>query len=425
MLKVEFNAEEVAAEINATTDLFQKNVSIRGFRAGKVPRETVAKLHAQNIQERAKSNLLEKGVRDSAKEKDLRIVSNPRIEDDAALEEGKPFSFNATVEIFAPFELPEYKGINVTIEKRTVEDADVNKAINVLRERMCSYKDSDKNAEENDVVVINYTGTCEGKPIAEIAPEATRIASASNFWIRLTKNSFLPGFTEQLIGLKKGDKKTVTVDFPADFPEKALAGKKASFDVEILLVKIVELPEENDELAKIYGAASMDDLRQHVRRDLEADVRFKEKQAIEQQIAEALLSKVDFPLPDSIVEAETHAIIERTVNQAKENKTPEAVIQKHLPEIKKNAEEQALKQLKVNLILGKIALAEKIQPTDAEMRTRIAYIAQANGMSIKKVIEQLQKNRGFDRIASDISRQKTVDALKLYSVVKEVPAAKQ
>lgn len=422
LLKVEVDAQAVTAAINETIDLYQKNVTIRGFRAGKAPRETVAKLYEKAINDRTKQDLIEKGLRKAVDDNKLRTVGTPRLEEDTPLEADKPFNFNLTVELAPDFELPEYKGIPVTIEKTVVDDSSVDKAMTVLRERMCSYKDAAKAAEDKDVVVINYTATCEGKAITDIVPTATRIAKADNFWVRIGKDSFLPGFTEQLIGMKAGDKKTVSVNFPADFVESELAGKKADFEVEVTLVKEVELPELNDDLAKLYGLKTVDELKKNVRSDLELDAQYRERQSIESQIAKALLEKVNFDLPDSLLEYETASIVERIVRQNKERKVRDDVINAKMGEIRENAAKQAADNLRVSFIIDKIAAAEKIQASENELRTRIATLAQMNKIPLQKFVKRLQENRGIGQIASEIVRGKVIELLKLHAVVKEVPA---
>jgi len=422
LLKVECGAETVSAAIEEAASLYQKNATIPGFRAGKAPREQVMNLHGKAIHQRASQNLVEKGFQEAVQKENLQPVGHPRLEEDTPLESGKPFLFNITVEIAPTFELPEYKGLPVTLEKQTIGDEQVDKAILVLQERMCSYKDTDRTAQEKDVVVINYTGSCEGKPITEIAPSAQRIAKADNFWVRITKDSFLPGFTEQLVGLKAGDTKTVSVDFPADFIEPELAGKKGDFEISVVLVKEVELPVLDDKFASLYGLKSLEELKSRVHADLEQDARYKEKQSIESQIAKALIEKVDFQLPESLLELETAELVERVLQQNRERKVREEVIQRGMAEIQANAAQQAAANLKLNFIFGKIAEAEKLKASEEEMRTRITLLAQMNKVPLQKFVKRLQENRGFNQIASEIVRGKVLELLKLHSVVQEVPA---
>lgn len=424
LLKVEFDGETVKKELETVTAQCQKSASIKGFRSGHAPLDMVAKLYEGTIRDRARQNLLEKGFRDAVKEKNLRAVGSPRVEEDSPIEADKPFSFNLVVEVAPTFDLPEYKGIEITVEKRTIGDAEMARAMTVLRERMCSYKDKEQGApaEDKDVAVINYTCTCEGKPVTDIVPSATRIAKANNFWVRITKDSFLPGFTEQLIGLKGGDKKNISVDFPADFVEPDLAGKKGDFEVEVVMVKQVELPEENDEFAKLYGAKSLEELKNNVRSDMEYDAKYKEKQSIENQISKALLDKVSFDVPESALEQETLSIVENVVRQNRERKVREEVIQKRMGEIRENASKQALGNMRMGFIVSKIAEAEKIKVTEREIQNRIAFLAQVNKIPMQKLVKQLRENNGITSIASDIITGKVMELLKLHAVVKEVPA---
>jgi len=423
MLRVEIDAETVKKVIEQVTSQYQKQVSIKGFRAGKVPRETVAKLYSNAIEDRAKQDLLDKGFKDAVKEQGLRIIGQPRVEDEALeLKEGNAFSFNIVAEVVPTFELPEYKGLSVTLEKKTLTEDDVNKSIDILRDRMCSYKDSDKPLEEGQAAVIDYKATCDGKPLTEIAPSATRLAEAKSFWVRIGKAYFLPGFTEQLIGLKVGDKKVVSIEFPKDFTEPELSEKKADFEVEVKQTKIVELPEANDEFAKLYGMSSFDELKNRVRSDMENDIKFKEKQSIESQIIRGLLAKVSFDLPEGVLEIETKNLTARIVQQNKDRKVPDKLIEEKVNEIKANAAQLAKDNLRLDFVLGKIAEVEKLTANEKELQARVTYLAQLYKTPLPKFIKQLQENRGFAQIATEIVRGKVMELLKLHAVVKEIPA---
>ena len=131
--------------------------------------------------------------------------------------------------------------------------------------------------------MVNYTGTCEGKPITEIAPTAKGLTEQKNFWVEAKPNSFIPGFADQLIGAKAGDKRTVNVDFPADFVTPQLAGKKGIYEVEVVEVKEKVLPPLDEELAKAYGAENLEKLQAGVRRDLENELKFKQEKTTAQR----------------------------------------------------------------------------------------------------------------------------------------------
>src|SRR5207302_5901013 len=143
-----------------------------------------------------------------------------------------------------------------------VTEEDMGRALDALRAQQTTFKAADRPVQIGDIVVVNYSGTSDGKPITEIAPTAKGLTEQKNFWIDVPSNSFIPGFADQLIGAKAGDKRTVNVDFPADFVTPQLAGKKGSYEVEVVEVKEKVLPVLDDVFAKSYGAENLDKLRE-------------------------------------------------------------------------------------------------------------------------------------------------------------------
>ena len=170
------------------------------------------------------------------------------------------------------FELPEYKGIPIKREAHSVSDEDTEKALTVLREQRSEFKTVERPVQTGDIAVVNYHGSCEGKPITELAPTAKGLTTQEKFWIEVGSQSFIPGFGDQLLGAKAGDKRTVTVDFPADFVTPQFAGKKGVYEVEVVEVKEKVLPALDENLAKAYGAESLEKLRDGVRKDLENEL---------------------------------------------------------------------------------------------------------------------------------------------------------
>ena len=165
---------------------------------------------------------------------------------------GKPLQFAATVETAPQFELPDYKGLTVQREAKPVTDEDLNRALDALRQQQVSFKNAERPVQEGDIAVVNYKGEVEGKTVTDIAPTAQGLSQKQGFWIDVPSQSFIPGFAEQLVGAKAGDKKTVNVDFPADFVDTSIGRKKRGvYDVEIVEVKEKVLPPIDDVLAEI------------------------------------------------------------------------------------------------------------------------------------------------------------------------------
>ena len=195
--------------------------------------------------------------------------------------------------------------------------------------------------------MVNYTGTCEGKPITEIAPTAKGLTEQKSFWVEAKPNSFIPGFADQLMGAKAGDKRTVNVDFPADFVTPQLAGKKGAYEVEVVEVKEKVLPPLDEELAKAYGAESLEKLQAGVRRDLENELKFKQEKTIRNELVRALLGRVNFELPETAVAQETRNVVYDLVQENAKRGVSRDVIEQQKEQIYSAATHNAKERVKV------------------------------------------------------------------------------
>jgi trigger factor len=230
LLRIEVDAQAVDTAFAETTAGFQREARLPGFRPGKAPREMITRTYAKEIEKEVKKKLMSDAYRRALEEQKIRVIGYPDIEE-ITFGRGQALQFAATVETAPEFELPEYKGLPVKIEARTVTEADMERALDVLRTQRATYNDVARPVQTGDFVVVNYTGTCDGKPITETAPTATGLTTQKDFWVHVEKDSFIPGFSEQLIGANAGDKRTVSVDFPAEFVTPQLAGKKGIYEV--------------------------------------------------------------------------------------------------------------------------------------------------------------------------------------------------
>jgi len=269
LIRVEVDAPSVDAAFDRVTAEFRREARFPGFRPGKAPLELVTRTYSKQIEEEVKRKLISENYRKAVEDQKLQVVSKPDIEE-IQFGRGQALQFAATVETAPEFTLPEYKGIPIRREVKLVSDADVEHALNVLREQQATYSDVARPVQMGDFVVVNYSGTSDGKPLTDIAPTARGLTQKNNSWLHMaTPDPFIPGFTEQLVGAQAGERRTVTVDFPGDFVAPQLAGKKGVYEVEILQVKEKVLPELTEELAKSYRAENLEKLREGVKRDLQ------------------------------------------------------------------------------------------------------------------------------------------------------------
>ncbi|HTG44623.1 MAG TPA: trigger factor, partial [Verrucomicrobiae bacterium] len=308
VLKVDVDAKTVEDTFESVTTELQRAVKLPGFRPGKVPKEIIRKNFAKNVETEVRRKIVNDFYKQALADYKIQPVSSPDIKE-GAIDRTQNFTFDITVDTAPDFELPEYKGLPVKKELLTVSDADRERALTVLRERVATYTDVDRPAKEGDFVVVNYTATSEGRPLTDFAPTARGLTQQQNFWMEIKPGHFVPGFTEQLAGMSKGEKKTITIIFPQEFVAPQLAGKEGVYEVDLVQVKEKILPEPNEEFAKQWGAESMEKLREGIRNDLEAEVNSKVRRSIRTQVVEALSKKVQCELPESLVQGETRNVI--------------------------------------------------------------------------------------------------------------------
>ncbi len=421
LVKIEVEAAVVDQEFDKTTLDFQREVRMTGFRPGKAPLYMVARTYAADIEKEVRRRLFAENYRKALKEKNLRSIGQPDIEE-IDFGRGKAYQVAVTLETEPVFELPDYKGIPVEVEVRNVTPEDVERALSALREQRGQFIDVERPAATGDFVVVNYTGTCEGKPITDHAPTARGLTEQKSFWLKIENQHFIPGFTDQLIGAAAGDKRTVTVTFPQDFVVAAVSGKEGRYEVEVLQVKERRLPELDDAFAEKFGVKTLDALREGVRGDLDNELKHKRVTGIRNQIIQTLLNRVQCELPETVVQYETRNVVRDIVYQNQQRGVTKESIQEHKDEIFAAANNGAKERVKAALVLNRIAEKENIKIADREVLERVAIIAQQRSESPDKVLREMQKSGQINALAEQVLTSKVLDFLQLHALVTEVPA---
>jgi len=420
LVRVEVEAQKVDETFETITRDFQKQANLPGFRPGKAPKEMVVRKFEKDIQDEVKRKLISESYKKALEQEKIEVLGYPDVEE-IQFGRGQPLLFAATVETSPEFELPEYKGIPVKRETQSVTDADVEKALGVLQQNQVSFKTVDRVAQTGDIVVVNYTGTCEGKPITEIAPTAKGLTEQKNFWVETGSNTFIPGFADQLLGAKALDKRSVSVDYPADFVTAQLQGKKGAYEVEVVEVKERVLPTLDDAFAKSYGAEGMDKLREGVRRDLENELKHKQSRTIRNQMIRSLMNRVSFELPESSVAQETRNVVYDLVQENSKRGVPREVIEGQKDQIYNIANQGAKDRVKVSFLLQKIAEKEDIKVSQEEIAQRVQHLAGMYGIPPEKFVKDLQKRNGFIEIYDQVMNEKVLELLQKEARVEEVP----
>ena len=410
-LKIEVPANRVKQAYDKVADDFQKEARIPGFRPGHAPRGVVVKKFHKEIEGEAQRTLVPEAYQEAIAEKKLRVVSQPEIED-LKYQAGLSLSFSTLVELVPDFKLPEYKGLVLKKQETEVTDEDIDKTLKSLADQRANFEDGpDRPLAMDDFAVISYTGKLDGKPLLEIVPDAKNLGHNPNFWLWMRTEGFLPKFAEQCVGLKKGETRTIDIEFPADFPQAELAGKKAQYDVELKEIKVKNAPVIDDAFAQEVAKMDLADLRTRVRENMEQEKKNQANGAQRTEIIQKLITSVEFELPPSAVEEETHATVYDIVAENQARGVPNNILEEKKDEIFNNASKAAKESVKFKFIAAQIAEKEKIDVTQEQLAQHIAFLAQREGLTMEKMVDRVRKNNAFGVIRQQLLRQAVLDFL--------------
>ena len=422
LVRVELDAKSVDEVFETITKDIQKQASLPGFRPGKAPRAMVVKKYDAEIKEEAKRKLIGDNYKKALEEKKIQAIGYPDIEE-IQFGRGQDLQFAATIETAPEFELPDYTKLPATRETKSVTEADVDRAIDMLRGQQAKFDTVARDAKAEDVVVVNYTGTVDGQPITNLAPTAKGLTEQKNFWVEIKPGSFIPGFGEQLVGTKAGDKRTVNVDFPADFVTKELVGKKGVYEVEVVEVKEKVLPPVDEALAKSFGAEDLEKLKAGVRADLENELKHTQTKSVCGQIVKGLLGRVNFELPESAVANETRNVVYDLVRENTKRGVGRDLIESQKDQIYTIAADNAKERVKLAFLVQRIAEKEQISVTQEEALQRAQQMAAMYQVPLEKFIQDLQKRNGVNEIFEQLLHEKVFALLEQSAIITETAPA--
>jgi trigger factor len=413
-LKIELPAEEVSKEWDAIANSFARFAKIPGYRPGKAPRAVIDKRFRKEIQDEVTKKLVAKSYREAIEQKKLRVASLTNVEQ-VQFGNDKSMSFEATIVNAPEFKLPDYKKISVELPDTKVTEEEINATLERLRDQTADFVDApDRAAQMGDFVVIDFEGTIDGKPVAEVAPNASKnLQGGKKFWLHLAPDNFLPKFCEQLVGQKKGEARTVTVDFPADFLVKDLAETQASYNVTLVEIKEKVLPEVNDEFAaKLLPGKNLEELRHQIEHDLEHEKEHQVDHAKDEQVIKYLHENTKFDVPPPLLRNETKRALSELVQRNRARGIPDEMLKEKEKELIETAASVAHHRLKTNFILERIAEQEKIEVTREDVDLRIREEAQRYNIATDKMRKELEEHDQLNALAEQILLAKTLDFLK-------------
>ncbi len=422
-LRVEIPADKVSEIREAVVKAFAKDARLPGFRQGKAPKTVVEKKFSKDIQSEVSQRLLNAGIAEAQTKSELAIlgVSNVELPDTKA---GEAASFTATLTLEPAFDIPDYEGLEVKVPFARETEVNVEKGLEYLREQLSEFADVDpvRPAAMEDFIIVDYAGTLDGKPVEQVVEKAGKIISGNeDFWIRMTGEAFFPGFSEQLVGAEIGDRRTVTIKVPSDFPLSELSDKELVYDVKLKAIKKQVLPELSDAIAvRLLGEGkTLDDLKTNTRERLEQGFEQRRHSFVVEAVMKQLVERVECELPEGLLNREIRNVMTQIVREnMSRGITQEALTEKET-EIKAAASKGAKERLKSRFILNRIAKKEKVGVSEQEVLWALAQAADQNGKSMDQVIREVKKNDGLDEVREQIAHQKVMSLIASKAKVTE------
>jgi len=424
-MRVELPADKVSQTRDAIVREYAQHAKFPGFRPGKAPRAVIEAKFKKDIQEELQKRLVSESCRAAIVENKLRVLTISNVED-VEFAADQTLTFTATVVTTPEFELPEYKGMKLEVPLSEVTEKDIDEGIERLRDQAADFVDvTDRTLAMDDFAVITYTGTVDGKPVDEVVPSAKILAHNTEFWLKLTSETFLPGFSDQLVGAAADETREFDLGVPADFAVKDLASKTIHYSVTLNSIKSKVMPELDDAFAAtVAPGKTMAEVRELIRGEVIRQKKSEQENAKRAQIMTQLLSKVECELPESMVANEAQRLLGELIRDNQNRGVPEEVIRENQASLHASAAETARERLKGTFILIRIAETEKISVTREDFNRRLAMMAMRYQMPVDKLQKELEKREALDSINEEILTGKVLDFLLANASVETVaPAA--
>ena len=422
-LKIQVPAQDLEARLGAKLEEMKNQVRLKGFRPGKVPvshlRKTFGKQVMGEIIQEAVGESSQKALADEA----LRPAFQPSIDLEGEIQEvmdGKAdLTFKMSFEVVPTFDLADFSKVSVERLVAEVKDADIDEALKRLAENQKNFEPRAEGAkaEDGDLLTIDFVGKIDG-----VAFDG---GSAEDANLELGSGRFIPGFEEQLVGVKVGDEKTVNVTFPAEYGAEQLAGKDAVFDVKVKEVKAPAEVAIDDELAKRFGFDALDKLREALAEQIKSDYTRMSRAHMKRAMLDKLDELHDFELPPSMVEQEFEQIWQQFQHElSHQNKTADDLDQPE-DEVKAEYRKIAERRVRLGLVLAEVGEKNSISVTEQELSQALAERARQFPGQERQLYQYYQQNpQAVQELRAPIFEDKVVDFIAELADVTDKPVSR-
>lgn len=412
-LTIEIGANEVQEEYNKAYNGYARFAKVPGFREGKAPRAVIKQRFSKEIKTEVMKQLVPHALGHVIEEHKLRVIGEPAINgDEIVIREGESLAFKSLVYVLPEFELKPYTGKSLTKRVAQVSDEGVEQVIADLRNHAAQLVPvEDRPSQTGDFVSVNLVG----KYVDPIEEEDLK---TEDLVIELGSEGVQADFNDNLMGVQEGDERQFTVKYPEDFQSEGLAGKTLAFTATVVAVKSKELPELDDEfaeeIAEEYGEeyTTLEEMRAQVRENLIANAEAEAEGALRDNLLSTMVQEYDFSLPDPLVQQQANSRLNNFLQQLFRSGMPPQAMQQINWEERKAAEvKNAITDVRLALVLGRIAETEKIVVTQEDLDEEIEGMAEALGQSPEEVEARLTKEDGMPNIVSRLRSDKVIDFL--------------
>jgi trigger factor len=402
-LELEIPAETVQKAVERVSREFARVARIPGFRPGKAPVTLIRRRFAEDIKSEVLQSLVPEQIERAVTESKLVPVTQPHV-DKVDFTESGPVKFRASFEVLPEFDLGQYKDLEVEVDDLKIEDTDIDKALEELRDRAASFV------------------PVEGRPIADgdyaqlklkgIPAGGGEPLEADSVLCHVGSEETMEPFNQNLRGANIGDHRNFDVAYPADYPDPKLHGKTYTYSVEVLGIKEKKRPELTDEFAKdVSEAQTIEELRKKVRESLEGARAQRQKEQTRDRLLAQIVKTHEFPVPEALVENQMDSRLERTVRSLASQGVDPRAVNVDWVALRARQKDHSIEDVKAELLLDRIATAEHIDVSDEELEKEIAAIAERSGESATAVRANLTRQHALDRMKSKIRSEKTLDWL--------------
>ena len=412
-ITVSVAAAEIASIEAKLINEFKRDAKIPGFRPGKAPENMIRMRYAKELKSELSQRVVAKAHQDGVAKSDFEIYGIVDL-DEGAIAAGSDATIKFTVDVLQAFDIPAYEGLKVTNEPTDASAEEVDKMMEQILSQRAEFNVAEKAADKGDYVRCGYEGKIGDELVADLVPDAPMFGTQATTWEEAGAEG-TPGvqaIVDGVIGMKAGDEKEVTMEFPKDFKPEALAGKSAVYSIKAEEVREKVMPEMDDAFFESMQVKDEAELRERISENIENQKKQQNANTERQQITEHLLGSVEFAVPESGIESETEAVLRDFMQRNMQQGASEADFEANKDQLHEGATKAAHDRLKSRLILSKIAEKEKVQAENDDFSRMIMMEAQQSGQKPEKIVKEIQKDQNrINRMRSEILLGKTMDLI--------------